>query len=66
MEPLTPALDAPERGVAVFLRSAGLMVRRLIERGGVTLATGLILLLALAVAIHFPDRGLPPHHFRGR
>jgi hypothetical protein len=59
MEPLNAALDAPARGVTTFTGSAGLVVHRFIERHRATVTTVLIVMLAFAVSIHFPDHGVP-------
>ena len=59
MEPLNPALDAPARGVTAFTRSVELTAHRVIERHRATVMTALIVILAFAVSIHFPDHGVP-------
>jgi len=59
MEPLNPALNVPARGVTTFTGSAGIVAHRFIERHRATLTTALIVILAFAVSIHFPDHGVP-------
>jgi hypothetical protein len=61
MEALNPALDAPARGAAAFIRSVGLTVHSAIEHHRATVTTALIVILAFVVSIHFPDHGLPIH-----
>jgi len=61
MEPLNPALDVPAHGVATFTRSVGFTVHSAIERHRATVTTALIVVLAFAVSIHFPNHGVPIH-----
>jgi hypothetical protein len=67
MDSLNPTVHVPIQGVTSRGRSFVQVTHRAIERYRVTIVTALIIVLAFAIAIHFPDQ-LPtlPHHYRGR
>jgi hypothetical protein len=59
---MIPALDAPASGVTTFTQSAGIMTHGFIEHYRATIVTTLVIVLAFAVSIHFPDHGVPLDH----
>jgi hypothetical protein len=62
MEPPNPTLDVTARLVKASSRSRSRGLHAFIERHRVTLITALILILAMAVALHLPDHGVVGVH----
>jgi hypothetical protein len=67
MDLLNLRVDVPKHGIAARGRSFAQVAHRAIERYQATVLTALIVVLAFAVAIHFPNQvSTLPHHYRGR
>jgi hypothetical protein len=67
MDVLNPTVATPIYGVATHRRSFVQATHRAIEQYRATILTVLMIVLAFAIAIHFPDQ-IPTlsHHYRGR
>lgn len=67
MDSLNPTVHVPIHGVTSRGWSFVQVTHRAIERYRATIITALIVVLAFAVAIHFPSQAPTfPQHFRGR
>ena len=67
MDSLNPTVHVPIHDVTTRCRSFVQVTHRAIERYRVTILTALIIVLAFAVAIHFPSQvSTLSHHYRGR
>lgn len=67
MDRLNPTLDVSARLVEASARQGSRRMHAFIERHRATLITALLLILAVAVAMHLPDHGaVGVHRYHGR